>query len=492
MAFGASWLLILVIADRTRRQPAAPSSLAADGSDGVNYCSAPFSGAEGHPPAVGKPPLTLRAVAVIIRHGDRSAIHTIHNTTDPPPAWRCVPSAHEGAARREWPALRAAFVVRRLSDGATLARSLRPAVLATDGATCEPGQLTPRGFEQHVRLGRHLASAYSPLLDRISEEAESNGSTPIVFARSTDYGRTLLSAAGLLLGLLRAHPSLRPSPARPLTLFTEEDETADIMHGVGLAASSHPRGAARSVGGANAETTRDGRCAAASDLARRQLGRWRPDSGTWSRLTKLFGGAAMGRLLSTGIADALYARSCHELQPPCGAAGCVDEELQHAVSRDADAFYCLRFAGADGGLAAAKLSMLPLLLQVASRLEKAASRAGGDARLLLFSGHDTVVAPLLAAIGGLRAPGACRWPPYASHVAFEVWERASSEEDADDRRAGLLFVRVLFNGRVITRYLTGCDALMPPSEHCPLDVFTSSVRALAAEFGRSCGLPIPN
>ena len=75
---------------------------------------------------------------------------------------------------------------------------------------------------------------------------------------------------------------------------------------------------------------------------------------------------------------------------------------------------------------------------------------------------------------------------------FEVWERASSEEDADDRRAGLLFVRVLFNGRVITRYLTGCDALMPPSEHCPLDVFTSSVRALAAEFGGSCGLPIPN
>ena len=88
----------------------------------------------------------------------------------------------------------------------------------------------------------------------------------------------------------------------------------------------------------------------------------------------------MGRLLSTGIADALYARSCHELQPPCGAAGCVDEDLQHAVSHDADAFYCLRFAGADGGLAAAKLSMLPLLLQVASRLEKAASRAGGDAR----------------------------------------------------------------------------------------------------------------
>ena len=67
-----------------------------------------------------------------------------------------MPSAHEGVARREWPALRASFVVRRLSDGAPLPRSIRPAT-AADSITCEPGQLTPRGFEQHVRLGRHLA-----------------------------------------------------------------------------------------------------------------------------------------------------------------------------------------------------------------------------------------------------------------------------------------------------------------------------------------------
>ncbi|CAN0552189.1 unnamed protein product, partial [Ectocarpus sp. 8 AP-2014] len=40
-------------------------------------------------------------------------------------------------------------------------------------------------------------------------------------------------------------------------------------------------------------------------------------------------------------------------------------------------------------------------------------------KFALFSGHDTVVAPLLAAFGAYD----CRWPPYASHVAFELWSK---------------------------------------------------------------------
>lgn len=40
-------------------------------------------------------------------------------------------------------------------------------------------------------------------------------------------------------------------------------------------------------------------------------------------------------------------------------------------------------------------------------------------KFALFSGHDTVVAPLLAALGAYD----CKWPPYASHVAFELWSK---------------------------------------------------------------------
>ncbi|CAN0385483.1 unnamed protein product, partial [Hapterophycus canaliculatus] len=49
------------------------------------------------------------------------------------------------------------------------------------------------------------------------------------------------------------------------------------------------------------------------------------------------------------------------------------------------------------------------------------SGKGFRTKFVLFSGHDTVVAPLLAALGAYD----CRWPPYASHVAFELWSKPS-------------------------------------------------------------------
>lgn len=48
-------------------------------------------------------------------------------------------------------------------------------------------------------------------------------------------------------------------------------------------------------------------------------------------------------------------------------------------------------------------------------------------KFALFSGHDTVVAPLLAALGAYD----CRWPPYASHVAFELWSKPPSSGSGD-------------------------------------------------------------
>ena len=71
------------------------------------YCSAPLSGREGYA-ATTTTERTLRAVAIVIRHGDRSAIHGLGpNATGATVQWRCTPAGHEGHARREWPALAA-------------------------------------------------------------------------------------------------------------------------------------------------------------------------------------------------------------------------------------------------------------------------------------------------------------------------------------------------------------------------------------------------
>ena len=131
------------------------------------YCQAALSGSEGYGASDTASyrgrgsPRTLRAVALVIRHGDRSAIHPIHNSTSAPPAWRCDASAYASGLRpREWPAVLTGFVVRHVSSGAALSRSLRPSTRTLDDETtvCEPGQLTPRGFEQVRNAGRGRAS----------------------------------------------------------------------------------------------------------------------------------------------------------------------------------------------------------------------------------------------------------------------------------------------------------------------------------------------
>lgn len=107
-------------------------------------------------------------------------------------------------------------------------------------------------------------------------------------------------------------------------------------------------------------------------------------------------------------------------------------------------------------------------------------------KFALFSGHDTVIAPLLASLGAYD----CRWPPYASHIAFELWtkpegsadgpkRRALQEENGDSesgtRVAGVgeieasppqevegkaegneAYVRVTFNGKPVTHHITDC------------------------------------
>lgn len=436
-----------------------------------SYCSAPTSGSEGRPPRLAgrHGNFELFAVGIVIRHGDRSAIHSLPAApaTHAAPRWRCTPPAgHE--AERLWPQLSSSFVVRSLRYNARLARSLEP-LLAPDGVSCEPGQLTPRGFEQHLHIGRHLATRYGPLLDELAQLAaqphvRGANSSSIVFARSTDYRRTLLSAAGLLLGLLGGTPSLAPTALRPLDLHTEEDELKDVMHGVGLASSSKGGG----------ERVRRGNCPAAAEAAAAQLRTWLPDRGAWAKVVKMFGPGVS----TTGVADATYARACHRMPPPCTEAGCVDAALAAQLWRDADRHYCERFAGADGGLRASSLSMLPLLKEVVSRLEAAAR--GDGPRLVLFSGHDTVIAPLLGALGAFSDPATCSWPPYASHLVFELWR---------PRGAGATHVRAVFNGEPITSRLGCCADVTVRGELCPLDRLADAVRELGAAFGAACPQP---
>jgi len=63
--------------------------------------------------------------------------------------------------------------------------------------------------------------------------------------------------------------------------------------------------------------------------------------------------------------------------------------------------------------------MYPFLHEVVDRLR--AAIAGEQPALTVFSGHDTVVAPVLSALG-VYGGHLCRWPPYASRIVFELYQ----------------------------------------------------------------------
>ena len=157
------------------------------------YCGAPRRGAEGGALPDGA---QLVSVQLLFRHGDRSSIHALPNTAGAAVHWPCAEESALRAAALAASSKRIDVVHAR--SKAPLQRPFISSTLETaEGVprgACAPGQLTTRGASQHVGLGAHFRAAYvtSGVLDG-----------PI-YARSTDYRRTMISASAMLSTLVPA------------------------------------------------------------------------------------------------------------------------------------------------------------------------------------------------------------------------------------------------------------------------------------------------
>ena len=148
---------------------------------------------------------------------------------------------------------------------------------------------------------------------------------------------------------------------------------------------------------------------------------------------------------------------------------------------DADRAYCERFTGSNGGLNATRLSIYPFLKEIANSLVNSAT-GKSPIRLNLFSGHDTVIAPVLAALGVYQDPELCKWPQYASRISFELWKglstssvpTSSSSSETEAAAIASHYVRVVFNGQDVTKKISTCAKEMNGSG------FSSSMMSSAA------------
>ena len=109
--------------------------------------------------------------------------------------------------------------------------------------------------------------------------------------------------------------------------------------------------------------------------------------------------------------------------------------------------------------------------------------AAKRARMAVFSGHDTVIAPVLAGLGVYndQALGLCSWPRYASHINFERWAHSDSLSPS-----GLKYgIKVHYNGLDITSHIPACREANVGVEPCPLHAMETQLKSLLVSFPES-------
>ena len=232
-------------------------------------------------------------------------------------------------------------------------------VFQTPDFDLAPGQLTTRGFMQEFNLGSYMKGAYEAFL-------ESRVIHPVhAYVRTTNYPRTIQSVAGLMLGML---PDVG-GPDHPITLWSHLSETSEVMHGIGLRLSSR---------GITANNPGDkeivGGCPRSVGLAKKQKQSYVMNGNVHSRIDSLFGNKASSRFV-TDLADASLPPLCHNRPLPCSLEenkGCMTEPDLGELMEEADRAFCARYTGEDGGGVATKLSIYPFLQEILGALREAA------------------------------------------------------------------------------------------------------------------------
>jgi len=107
-------------------------------------------------------------------------------------------------------------------------------------------------------------------------------------------------------------------------------------------------------------------------------------------------------------------------------------------------------------------------------------------KLSLFSAHDDTIIPLLASLGDEVFDGST-WAPYASIMLIEIHEITINPSTPMYEHLNSVYpsrraFRLIYNGKVLTKKLTGCD-----SELCDIGVLLDRVLPFASN-DRDCNL----
>lgn len=344
---------------------------------------------------------------MLIRHGDRSP--TTHLNLQPPVQYECgMINKHENWAGLD------DFQIQPLPPLAKVVHRKVELFRGFNTLPCKVGQLTYRGFKQHHSIGSYMAAKYKALLNRGMDKSS-------IYLQSTDYGRTIHSAAAFGLGFLSSRPTVRKSipihvSSPGNSLLTEPPP--------GIPMTYPPC--------SNIARIRT------SDLSRtnyeRELKKWHESFDT---VVGILGINKSHAPSITELYDHFWCRMCHNATLPCGKTTCINSTLAYQTALAAHWYYLHKFTNTTS-----IVSVQPFLFHtVFGKLDsaiKGISSNGPYHRFVISFAHDTTVNPFLRSLGF----SVMYWVPYASRVVIELW-RDTSQPPQLPRS---YYVRLLFNG----------------------------------------------
>ena len=367
----------------------------------------------------GGAPGELVLVQTTTRHGDRTPISAIHSS---PAEWVC--HAHTAVlpmAARTATLPQVTRVYSHLWVGGR--ESLR--------GNCSAGQLTNIGQEEQLELGETLRSRYVGSLLPLQLEEET------LYIRASNVPRCLMSAEMLLNGLYPPSKE-NPSGTSVLPIYTIEKDldpmTINEKLCPGIAVN------VLDVLAKNKSLAED----IVFDLA--------PFVHEYDRALN-----TSDPIQALVDYDNINCRAKHGL--PLPGSPPMSNDAYHALYLAWNKVGIALFNGSAFGLG-------PFFQTLLDNMHAVFSGTKPMPKFMLFSGHDTSVGPLLAALDVFDGI----WPPYASHVSLELYTNSSSSS---------AFVRTLYQDAVVV--LPGC------TEFCPFSTFSEILsRSIPSNYAEAC------
>jgi hypothetical protein len=376
-------------------------SLAYNIKASYNYCQAP-----GIVPSIDTDGLNLSFVQVVTRHGDRTPTKVLPYLSNDKAVWECnlnwltMPGYKKDQTVPEPPRLYRTLYINN-------SELLHP-------GNCAIGQLTEKGLNQTIELGKELRALYVDQYGFLPPSFDPN----LIYIRSTNVPRTIQSAQGQFYGM---YPPVKEDDVQVISIHTMDIDLEDMYGNDKIC----PR-----------------LTSVYDDVTHQKdyLAYLEKYHSFHKKLQAIFN--TTKNLDYQELSDALFARQCHNMPFPHGITSDTLETLLKISNFEQSYLYANPLAG--------RLTIGLFVKNIVSAID-AFIEGKSEPIYILYSGHDATLAPLLSVFGVYDK----EWPPYASNLQIELWRNNSA---VFPYTANDYFVEMKYNGGYMKP--TGCSGVM--------------------------------